>query len=43
MSGRSLNISVCEKDIKIMKFINDSLDESDIEMAKSLSNQNRCF
>ena len=39
MSGRSLNISVCEKNIKIMKFINDSLDESDIEMAKSLSNQ----
>ena len=39
MSGRSLNISVCDKEITIMKLINDSLDESDIEFAKSLSNQ----
>ena len=39
MSGRSLNISVCQKKITIMKFINDTLDESVLEFAKSLSNQ----
>ena len=39
MSGRNLNISVCPKDIKIMKYIKDSIDELDIETAKSLSNQ----
>ena len=39
MYGKNLNISVCPKQIKIMKYINDSLDESVIEFAKSLASQ----
>ena len=38
-SGRNLNLSVCQKEIKIIKSIKDYMDELNIESAKSLSNQ----
>ena len=39
ISGRNLNLSVCDKEITIMKFINDTLDEETIEFAENMAKQ----
>ena len=39
ISGRNLNLSVCNKKITIMKFINDTLDEEKIEFAENMAKQ----
>ena len=39
ISGRNLNLSVCNKEITIMKFINDTLDEEKIKFAENMEKQ----